>query len=68
MLLRDGRAPYKSLAAEVGLTAQACSRDTKRRRDTTGNRVRQLQPSGAGPVKRGMRAQVNATSARNVAK
>ena len=45
MLLRDGRAPYKSLAAEVGLTAPACA-----------ERVRRLKERG---VIKGYRAEVD---------
>lgn len=47
ILLQDGRAPYKSLAAEVGLTAPACA-----------ERVRRLKERG---VIKGYRAEVDWT-------
>src|SRR6516225_5519003 len=47
ILLRDGRAPYKSLAAEVGLTAPACA-----------ERVRRLKERG---LIKGYRAEVDWT-------
>ncbi len=47
LLLRDGRAPYKSLAAEVRLTAPACA-----------ERVRRLKERG---VIKGYRAEVDWT-------